>query len=109
MSLTTIIIIVGILAIGALGMASRRRQKSASHWVVGKRDIPKWTTWFLQAGESLTTFSFLGLAGIAFGGGVSAVYAVAEQGRRSHRRTHPDSLPAAADHRPWHDRRAGDR
>ncbi len=71
-----IIIIVGILIIGALGIGLRRRQTSASHWVVGKRDIPKWTTWFLQAGESLTTFSFLGLAGLAFGGGASAVYAI---------------------------------
>ncbi|RGE22741.1 sodium:solute symporter [Leucobacter sp. wl10] len=74
--IVTVVIILGIVVIGALGVASRRRQTSASHWVVGKRDIPKWTTWFLQAGESLTTFSFLGLAGIAFGGGVSAVYAI---------------------------------
>lgn len=72
----SIIIVVGICAIGALGIASRRRQKSMSNWTVGKRDIPKWTSWFLQAGESLTTFSFLGLAGIAFGGGVSAIFAV---------------------------------
>ena len=72
----TVIIVLGLLVIGALGIASRRRQKSMSNWTVGKRDIPKWTSWFLQAGESLTTFSFLGLAGIAFGGGVSAVFAV---------------------------------
>ena len=74
--IVSIIIVVGIFAIGALGIASRRRQRSMSNWTVGKRDIPKWTSWFLQAGESLTTFSFLGLAGIAFGGGVSAIFAV---------------------------------
>ena len=72
----SLIIIVGIVLIGALGLAGRRRQANMSTWTVGKRDIPKWTSWFLQAGESLTTFSFLGLAGIAFGGGVSATFAV---------------------------------
>ena len=73
----TIMIIAGIAAIGAIGLASRRRQSSMSSWTVGERSNPKWTSWFLQAGESLTTFSFLGLAGIAFGGGVSATFAVA--------------------------------
>ncbi|MEJ6488874.1 sodium:solute symporter family protein [Leucobacter sp. USCH14] len=73
----SIMIVVGIVLIGALGVASRRRQKSMSTWTVGERSNPKWTSWFLQAGESLTTFSFLGLAGIAFGGGVSATFAVA--------------------------------
>ena len=73
----TIMIVVGIVLIGVLGLASRRRQSNMSNWTVGSRSNPKWTSWFLQAGESLTTFSFLGLAGIAFGGGVSAVFAVA--------------------------------
>lgn len=71
-----IAIVLGIVGIGALGILGRKRQKELSHWTVGERDMPKWTAWFLQAGESLTTFSFLGLAGIAFGGGVSAVFAV---------------------------------
>lgn len=73
----TVAIIIGIVGIGALGIAGRRRQTELSGWTVGKRDMPRWTTWFLQAGESLTTFSFLGLAGIAFGGGVAALFAVA--------------------------------
>lgn len=73
----TVAIIIGIVGIGALGVAGRRRQTELSNWTVGKRDMPRWTTWFLQAGESLTTFSFLGLAGIAFGGGVAALFAVA--------------------------------
>lgn len=72
----TTAIIIGIIAIGALGVLGRKRQTELSHWTVGGRDLPKWTSWFLQAGESLTTFSFLGLAGIAFAGGVSAVFAV---------------------------------
>ncbi|MHA3723569.1 sodium:solute symporter family protein [Leucobacter sp. HY1910] len=73
----SIMIVAGIVAIGALGLASRRRQSSMSNWTVGNRSNPKWTSWFLQAGESLTTFSFLGLAGLAFGGGVSSTFAVA--------------------------------
>ena len=73
----TVAIIIGIVGIGALGIVGRRRQTELSSWTVGKRDLPRWTSWFLQAGESLTTFSFLGLAGIAFGGGVAALFAVA--------------------------------
>ncbi|MEV8149547.1 sodium:solute symporter family protein [Arthrobacter sp. NPDC080073] len=73
----TVAIIIGIVGIGALGIAGRRRQTELTSWTVGKRDLPRWTSWFLQAGESLTTFSFLGLAGIAFGGGVAALFAVA--------------------------------
>jgi SSS family solute:Na+ symporter len=36
-----------------------------------------WTSWFLQAGEVFTTFTFLGMAGLAFSGGVAALYAPA--------------------------------
>ncbi len=72
----TAIIVAGIVLIGVIGFAGRRQRGRLSGWVVGERDFPRWTSWFLQAGESLTTFSFLGLAGIAFTGGVSAVFAV---------------------------------
>lgn len=71
------IIIVGIVLIGLLGIVGRKRQTNLSSWTVGERDLPRWTSWFLQAGESLTTFSFLGLAGIAFGAGVNAVFVIA--------------------------------
>ncbi|MFC8522328.1 sodium:solute symporter [Pseudarthrobacter sp. NPDC057230] len=72
----TTLIILGIVFIGVLGVWTRKRQTSLAGWTVGKRDLPRWTTWFLQAGEALTTFSFLGLAGIAFGGGVAALFAI---------------------------------
>src|SRR5579859_268023 len=72
----TVLIVLGIVAIGVIGVWSRTRQTSLAGWTVGKRNLPRWTTWFLQAGESLTTFSFLGLAGIAYGGGVAAFFAV---------------------------------
>lgn len=71
-----VIIVVGIVLIGLIGIAGRRREKTMSGWLVAGRKLPVWTSWFLQAGESLTTFSFLGLAGLAFVGGVSATYAI---------------------------------
>ncbi|MGV9713643.1 sodium:solute symporter family protein [Gordonia sp. NPDC003424] len=71
------ITIVGIALIAAIGMSGRTRARDVESWAVAERDIPRWTSWFLQAGESLTTFSFLGLAGIAFAGGASATFAVA--------------------------------
>ncbi|GAB2671170.1 hypothetical protein GCM10027169_36240 [Gordonia jinhuaensis] len=71
------ICVVGIVAIAALGISGRTRSRDVESWAVADRSIPRWTSWFLQAGESLTTFSFLGLAGVAFAGGSSAVFAVA--------------------------------
>lgn len=76
MTATAIIIVADILIIGLIGLSGRSREKGMSSWLVAGRGMPRWTSWFLQAGESLTTFSFLGLAGIAFTGGVSATFAV---------------------------------
>jgi SSS family solute:Na+ symporter len=73
----TTIIVIGLVAIGLLGFVGNRRAEALENWTVGERDIPRWTSWFLQAGENLTTFSFLGLAGIAFTSGINAVYAIA--------------------------------
>ncbi|MFD6517940.1 sodium:solute symporter [Rhodococcus sp. NPDC060176] len=67
----------GIIILGLLGMYSRSAPKTLANWTVSERNIPRWTSWFLQAGESLTTFAFLGLAGVTFVGGSSAVFAVA--------------------------------
>lgn len=74
---STIAIIAGIIGIAALGIVGSKRPRNLSEWTVGERNFPRWTSWFLQAGESLTTFSFLGLAGVAFTGGVSATFALA--------------------------------
>jgi len=78
MGTAAIIIVVGIVLIGVIGFTARQRSKQGmTGWLVAGRKVPRWTSWFLQAGESLTTFSFLGLAGIGFAGGVSATFAVA--------------------------------
>ncbi|GAB5898485.1 sodium:solute symporter [Mycolicibacterium mageritense] len=76
MNALTVFIVIGLIAIGVLGVAGRRATK-LDEWTVSGRSFRRWRSWFLQAGESLTTFSFLGLSGIAFGGGVSATFALA--------------------------------
>ncbi|MEY9940042.1 sodium:solute symporter [Streptacidiphilus sp. MAP5-3] len=77
MNTSMVITVLGMVAIAALGISGRRRpSKQLGEWTVGHRNFSAATSWFLQAGEFFTTFSFLGLAGLAFGGGVSATYAI---------------------------------
>ncbi|MER5947136.1 sodium:solute symporter family protein [Streptomyces sp. NPDC001904] len=77
MNATMVITVLGIVAIALVGVSGRRApSKELGEWTVGKRRFSTFTTWFLQAGESFTTFSFLGLAGLAFGAGAAASYAL---------------------------------
>ncbi len=77
MSSAMVITLLGMLGIAGVGFSGRRRaDNSLGEWTVGSRRFSAATSWFLQAGEFFTTFSFLGLAGLAFGGGVSATYAL---------------------------------
>jgi solute:Na+ symporter, SSS family len=76
---TTILVMTftGIALIGVLGFVGRRRPAAdLSEWAVGGRRFGALSMWFLQAGEVFTTFTFLGMAGLAFTGGVSALYAL---------------------------------
>jgi SSS family solute:Na+ symporter len=67
----------GILLIGVLGFVGRRKPAAdLAEWTVGGRRFGALTMWFLQAGELFTTFTFLGMAGLAFSGGVAAMYAL---------------------------------
>ncbi|WP_033296052.1 sodium:solute symporter family protein [Amycolatopsis jejuensis] len=67
----------GIVLIGVLGFVGRRRPVAdLAEWTVGGRKFGALTMWFLQAGEVFTTFTFLGMAGLAFSGGVAAMYAL---------------------------------
>ncbi|MEU4668626.1 sodium:solute symporter family protein [Amycolatopsis sp. NPDC023774] len=69
--------LVGIVLIGVLGFVGRRKPAAdLSEWTVGGRKFGALTMWFLQAGEVFTTFTFLGMAGLAFSGGVAAMYAL---------------------------------
>lgn len=77
MSATLLVTLVGILLIGGLGFLGRRQSTGdLSEWTVGGRQFGALTMWFLQAGEVFTTFTFLGMAGLAFTGGVAALYAL---------------------------------
>ncbi|WP_410568385.1 sodium:solute symporter family protein [Amycolatopsis sp. cmx-4-61] len=67
----------GIVLIGVLGFVGRRTPVAdLAEWTVGGRRFGAVTMWFLQAGEVFTTFTFLGMAGLAFSGGVAAMYAL---------------------------------
>ena len=69
--------LVGIVLIGVLGFFGRRKPAAdLAEWTVGGRKFGALTMWFLQAGEVFTTFTFLGMAGLAFSGGVAAMYAL---------------------------------
>ncbi len=77
MSSTLLVTLVGILVIAAVGFLGRRQATGdLSEWTVGGREFGALTMWFLQAGEVFTTFTFLGMAGLAFTGGVAALYAL---------------------------------
>jgi SSS family solute:Na+ symporter len=77
MSVTLVVCVVGMLAIGALGALGRRKPAATlEEWSVGGRNFGAMTTWLLQAGEIYTTFTFLGLAGLAYTSGVAVTYAL---------------------------------
>ncbi|MFC1407281.1 MULTISPECIES: sodium:solute symporter [Streptacidiphilus] len=77
MSTTMVITTAGIVLVALVGLSGRRPpSRELGEWTVGNRRFSTATTWFLQAGESFTTFSFLGLAGMAFSAGVAACFAL---------------------------------
>ena len=77
MTATLAVTLVGIAAIAVLGFLGRRSAtKDLSEWTVGGRKFGAMTMWFLQAGEVFTTFTILGMAGLAFTAGVPALYAL---------------------------------
>jgi solute:Na+ symporter, SSS family len=77
MSTVLVVTAIGIVVIAAVGFAGRRGAiTDVSDWAVGGRRFGAWTMWFLQAGEVFTTFTFLGMAGLAFAGGAAALYAL---------------------------------
>lgn len=77
MSTTLIVTLLGILMIAVFGFIGRRRPTAdMSEWTVGGRNLGASLTWFLQAGEVFTTFTFLGLAGLAYTSGAPAFYAL---------------------------------
>ncbi|MCQ4082382.1 sodium:solute symporter family protein [Streptomyces sp. RB6PN25] len=77
MSTVLVVTLVGMAVIAAVGLLGRRRPSAdLAQWSVGGRRFGSATMWFLQAGETFTTFTFLGVAGLAFTGGVAATYSI---------------------------------
>ncbi|EID73340.1 MULTISPECIES: sodium:solute symporter family protein [Rhodococcus] len=71
------ITLAGMIGLAVIAVGGRRkRAQNLSEWTVGKRNFGVVTSFFLQAGESFTTFTFLGVAGIAFTAGIGATYAI---------------------------------
>jgi SSS family solute:Na+ symporter len=77
MTTTLVVSFVGMVLIAAIGFVGRRRPTAdLAEWTVAGRRFGAMTMWFLQAGEVFTTFTFLGMAGLAFTGGVAALYSL---------------------------------
>ena len=73
------ITIFGVAMVGTLGLgiaAGRGRDTNVEEWSVGGRSFGVILTWVLLAGESYTSFSYLGAAGWAYGYGAPILYLV---------------------------------
>ncbi|GAB3565802.1 sodium:solute symporter family protein [Spelaeicoccus albus] len=67
----------GIVLVAVLGFIGRRHPNTdLADWTVGGRRFGVATTWLLQAGETFTTFTFLGTAGLVVSGGAAAFYSM---------------------------------
>jgi SSS family solute:Na+ symporter len=70
-----IAVIIGLLFIAFLGFIGRKKAfNTNSGWSIANRSMSSLTTFFLQAGGIFTSFTFLGMSGLALLGGVSAAY-----------------------------------
>ena len=77
MNVTLTIGILGIVLIAAIGFWGRRQPvKDMGEWAVAGRRFGVMTTWILQAGETFTTFTFLGTVGLVVSLGASAFYCI---------------------------------
>lgn len=76
---TALTVIVAIVAIGtAVGFfAGSRRRMDLEQWTVGGRGFGTLLVFLLMAGESYTTFSFLGASGWAYSRGGPVLYVLA--------------------------------
>lgn len=72
-------VILFIVALGsAIGFyAGTRHKMSLEQWTVGSRGFGSLLMWLLMAGETYTTFSFLGASGWAYSRGGPALYILA--------------------------------
>ena len=77
MSTTVVVGLLGMIIIAAFGFIGRRRPvTNIEEWTVGGRNYGVLTAWVLQAGETFTTFTFLGTVGLVVSIGASAFYSI---------------------------------
>ena len=77
MTSALVIAVAGVLFTGLLGfLGSRGRVRDLENWSVGGRNLGAAAMWFLQAGETFTTFTFLGTTGLTFVAVGAASYAI---------------------------------
>lgn len=77
MTMIEIVVIIGMIIVAALGFLGRRHPNvDISEWTVGGRRFGVATSWLLQAGETFTTFTFLGTAGLVVSGGAASFYSM---------------------------------
>ncbi|MFY9720281.1 MAG: sodium:solute symporter family protein [Candidatus Cybelea sp.] len=72
--------IVAVIVFGTIGfalLAVRRVKMDPQQYIVGGRSFGTIFLWVLQAGEIYTTFTFLGIAGLAYSQGAPAIYVMA--------------------------------
>ncbi|MGC1381445.1 MAG: hypothetical protein WA814_10550 [Candidatus Baltobacteraceae bacterium] len=72
--------IVAIVVLGTIGFALlrvRHVEMDPEQYIVGGRSFGTLLLWVLQAGETYTTFTFLGIAGLSYAQGAPALYAMA--------------------------------
>ncbi len=72
--------IVGVVVFGTIGFALlsvRHIKMDPQQFIVGGRSFGTIFLWVLQAGEIYTTFTFLGIAGLAYSQGAPALYVMA--------------------------------
>lgn len=65
------------VVLGLLALRGRTRQKGLAEWSVGGRSLGAVFIWVLMAGESYTSFSYLGAAGWSYDFGAPVLYVVA--------------------------------
>ncbi|HEY6486710.1 MAG TPA: sodium:solute symporter family protein [Candidatus Cybelea sp.] len=76
----TALAIVAVIVFGTIAfalLAVRGVKMSPEQYIVGGRSFGAIFLWVLQAGEIYTTFTFLGVAGLAYSQGAPALYVVA--------------------------------
>ena len=77
MSVLEVVVLIGMIIIAILGFLGRRHPNAdISDWTVGGRAFGVATSWLLQAGETFTTFTFLGTAGLVVAGGAATFYSM---------------------------------